>query len=238
MSQPSPAARLDAAIDRLLEDFRVYRMLPSPTVKDFDRLVDLYAEVTRLALAAGFSAPPPLGNAGLKLYNPHDNQTWPANPPPTWRSPNCDVGKEWEGEVQALQTLARAASQAQASDSGAPAEQAEKGDYAGIQSPVVRPLWEPIFGTYPRLIKALDECPDLVRQVRRGQRRDVHVPDLVRWLGTVRDIVGAQSTGINFKKNDPSTWPEGWEDAAVKELERRSNEARRIKEEKGRRVSG
>jgi hypothetical protein len=102
MSDPSHAARLIDAIDRLLELHQAFRLQERGlTLDDTAELNRRYTEVKRLALAGGFRPPPPLERAGLvnyympKLY------------------PNRDAGKEWERDLQSLQTEAREAREAQ-----------------------------------------------------------------------------------------------------------------------------
>jgi hypothetical protein len=110
--------------------------------------------------------------------------------------------------------------------------------FLGLNSPEVRRLWEPVFGTYARVKSALEKHPKAV-QIQEGKtpdgkkharRSSVHVGQLIAWLSAIRATIGSlASSPVDI--HNPTTWPAGWEDAVLAELERRDAEAELIRKE-------
>jgi hypothetical protein len=102
---PPTAGKLVKAIDRLLQSFTAYRLRSKPTFEDFQDLAQLHKRVVTLALAAGFTEPPCMADAGLKIWGPAQE---------VYGQPfdNRNAGKEWEQKLRSLRAEAAAAAAA------------------------------------------------------------------------------------------------------------------------------
>jgi hypothetical protein len=180
MSDPSRLVPLCEAYRRLLDEFHVYRLLPTPTVKDVDRLVGQYDEATRLALLGGLPTPPPLAQAGLTVYNP-------LLCPPPRRDP--DAGRAWEAQVQAQLRDAEARlpdAEGEAGRAAGPDEAHPCGPAEDLSA--YRPASEfldPKIPTYKVLHAVLKAHPWIRNYKPSQQRLEVHAGDMHRfrkWL--------------------------------------------------------
>jgi hypothetical protein len=106
MTPQGRAAHLVAAIGRLLDLLVVYRRQPTGLKTwEADDFLQAHREATHMARLGGFPELPDAGQARLRNYDLS---------PSAIPYPNKEVGKEFEAELRAIGSMARAAIEAQA----------------------------------------------------------------------------------------------------------------------------